>query len=60
MDRLLETSNEYCQSSATDEAKEKVNPQNRLQWGMNRKRLEGESIRDAALAVPGTLNPEMG
>ena len=35
-------------------------PQNRLFWRMNRKRLEGEAIRDAALAVAGTLNPELG
>src|SRR5512141_1994512 len=27
---------------------------------MNRKRLEGEMIRDATLAIAGTLNPKIG
>ena len=34
--------------------------ENRLFWRMNRKRFDAEMIRDAALAVAGTLNPEMG
>jgi hypothetical protein len=37
-----------------------VDPQNRLLWRMNRRRLEGEVIRDSILAVSGRLNPEMG
>ena len=60
IDRLIVTSNAYRQSSAPDEAKSKVDPQNRLFWRMNRKRLEGEMIRDAALTVAGTLNPQIG
>ena len=60
MDRLLVTSRTYRQSSAPDAAKESIDPQNRLFWRMNRKRLEGEAIRDATLAVAGTLNPELG
>ena len=60
LDRLIVTSNAYRQSSASDPAKSKIDPQNRLFWRMNRKRLEGESIRDAALAIAGTLNPKMG
>lgn len=60
MDRVLVTSNAYRQASAEDVAKSKIDPQNKLLWRMNRKRLEGESIRDAALAVAGTLNPKMG
>jgi hypothetical protein len=60
MDRLLVTSNTYRQSSAPDPLKSQIDPQNRLFWRMNRKRLEGEAIRDAALAVAGTLNPEIG
>ena len=46
--------------SAPDEAKSKIDPENRLFWRMNRKRLEAEMIRDAALAVAGTLNPQIG
>ena len=60
IDRLIVTSSTYRQSSAPDEAKSKIDPQNRLFWRMNRKRLEGEAIRDAALSVAGTLNPEIG
>ena len=60
MDRLIVTSSAYRQSSAPDEAKAKIDPQNRLFWRMNRKRLEGEMIRDAALSVAGTLNPQIG
>jgi hypothetical protein len=60
LDRLVVTSNAYRQSSAPDEARSKIDPQNRLFWRMNRKRMDGEAIRDAALAVAGTLNPELG
>jgi hypothetical protein len=60
IDRLLVTSNTYRQSSAPDAIKSEVDPQNRLFWRMNRKRLEGEAIRDAALTVAGTLNPQVG
>jgi hypothetical protein len=60
MDRLIVTSATYRQASTPDDARSKVDPQNRLFWRMNRKRLEGESIRDFALAASGTLNPEIG
>jgi hypothetical protein len=56
IDRLLVTSSTYRQSSAPDERKSAIDPQNRLFLRMNRKRLEGEAIRDAALAMAGTLN----
>jgi hypothetical protein len=54
------TSSAYRQSSGPDAAKEKVDPQNRLLWRMNRKRFDAEMIRDTALSVAGTLNPKMG
>jgi hypothetical protein len=60
LDRLIATSSAYRQSSAPDPAKAEIDPQNRLLWRMNRKRFEAETIRDAALAVAGTLNPEIG
>ena len=60
MDRLIVTSNTYMQSSAPDEAKAKIDPQNRLFWRMNRKRFDAEMVRDATLAVSGTLNPQLG
>jgi hypothetical protein len=60
IDRLIVTSAAYRQSSAPDAAKEKIDPQNRLLWRMNRKRFDAEMIRDAALSVAGTLNPKIG
>jgi hypothetical protein len=60
IDRLIVTSAAYRQSSAPDEAKSKLDPQNRLLWRMNRKRFAAETIRDAALSVAGTLNPIIG
>ena len=40
------------------EAAEK-DPENKLVWRYNRRRLEGESIRDSMLAVSGKLNDKM-
>jgi hypothetical protein len=60
IDRLIVTSSAYRQSSAPDDVKSSVDPQNRLLWRMNRKRLDGEMIRDASLAVAGTLNSRIG
>jgi hypothetical protein len=37
-----------------------IDPDNRLLWRMNRRRLEGEALRDAMLAVSGELNLKMG
>jgi len=60
IDRLIVTSSVYRQSPTPDEAKSKVDPQNRLFWRMNRKRFDAEMVRDAALSVSGTLNPQLG
>jgi hypothetical protein len=60
IDRLIVTSAAYRQSSDPDEVKSKADPDNRLLWRMNRKRLEAEMIRDATLSISGTLNPAMG
>ena len=61
MDRLIVTSATYRQVSArADTANTAIDPQNRYFWRMNRKRLEAEGIRDMALAVAGSLNPELG
>jgi hypothetical protein len=35
-------------------------PENKLVWKFNRRRLEAEEIRDAMLAVSGTLNDKQG
>jgi hypothetical protein len=60
--RLILLSNAYRQSSAVPEtavALEK-DPDDKLLWRFNRRRLEAEELRDAMLAVAGNLNPEVG
>jgi hypothetical protein len=60
IDRMIVTSSVYQQRSLSDKTREAIDPENRLYWRMNRKRLEGETLRDAILAVTGTLNPQLG
>ncbi|MSR57784.1 MAG: DUF1553 domain-containing protein [Planctomycetaceae bacterium] len=61
MHRLIMNSATYRQASNVDSpAAEKIDPQNRLLWRMNRRRLEGEAVRDSVLAVSGRLNLESG
>jgi len=54
--RKIMLSETYCQSSQSREAGEKVDPENRLYWKMNRRRLEFEPLRDSILAVSGNLD----
>jgi hypothetical protein len=56
--RRIMLSRAYQQASTFDAAKFAADPENRLVWRMNQRRLEGEAIRDAALAAAGTLNPK--
>ena len=60
--RLLLLSATYRQSSAAAnaEAPPKADRTNRLLWSMRRRRLEGESLRDAILATSGALNLKRG
>ena len=37
-----------------------ADPENRLLWRQNRRRLEAEWVRDALLSVSGTLDPQLG
>ena len=60
IDRMIVLSRVYRQSSAPDAAREAVDPENRMFWRMNRKRMEGETLRDAILSVTGSLNPQIG
>lgn len=60
LDRLIVTSSVYRQGSSPEEAKAKIDPDNRLFWRMNRKRMDAEGIRDATLLISGTLNPQIG
>lgn len=59
MHRLIMTSSTYRQSSLYRADAAKIDPENKLLWRFPRKRLEGETIRDSALAVAGMLNMKM-
>ncbi len=54
--RAVVLSRSYRMSSAHDEANCKADPDNVGLWRMNGRRLEAEPIRDAMLAVAGTLD----
>jgi mono/diheme cytochrome c family protein len=57
--RLILTSACYQESSQRDDAKIKADPENRLFWRRQPRRLEAEAIRDALLAVSGELDNKM-
>jgi hypothetical protein len=59
MDKLIVMSSAYQQSTQPDAKKEAVDPDNRLYWRMNRKRMEGEMIRDSILTADGLINAKM-
>ncbi|MBK9166746.1 MAG: PSD1 domain-containing protein [Bryobacterales bacterium] len=50
----------YALSSETIAANETKDPGNRLLWRAHRRRLDVEALRDAMLAVAGTLDETMG
>ena len=60
MHRLILRSAVYRQSGAGDPRGEQVDPQNRLLWRMNARRLDLEAMRDSLLAVAGRLDRRVG
>jgi hypothetical protein len=60
MHRLIMLSATYQMSTAHEEQAARRDPENRLHWRMNRRRLEAEAVRDALLAVGCTLDVRMG
>jgi hypothetical protein len=60
MQKLIVTSETYRQSSAFSAEAAKEDPKDKYLWRFPRERLEGESIRDAALMVSGLLNDKVG
>jgi len=56
--RLILLSSTYQQSSNADLTT--ADPDNKLVWKMNRRRLEAEPIRDAMMATAGNLDAKMG
>jgi hypothetical protein len=65
MHRLMVLSAAYCQDSRVDGANPRhrkalsVDRDNHLLWHARRRRLEGEAVRDAMLALSGELNFRM-
>ena len=57
--RMILLSATYQQSSNYKEAAAKVDPDNKLFWHFQRRRLEGETVRDSILQVAGALNTKM-
>jgi Protein of unknown function (DUF1553)/Protein of unknown function (DUF1549)/Planctomycete cytochrome C len=54
--REIVLSRTFQMSSEPNDAGAKLDPENRLLWRMNRRRLDAESLRDAILAVSGQLD----
>ena len=58
--KLILLSATYQQSSTHDPKAALADPDNRLLWRFNRRRLEAEAIRDSMLAIAGTLDRTAG
>src|SRR5207245_2063016 len=59
MHRLLMLSSVYQQSSENNPRFAQVDPNNRLLWRANIRRLEFEALRDSLLAIGGALDNTM-
>jgi hypothetical protein len=57
--RLILLSSVYQQSSANNSRFAQIDPNNRLLWRANIRRLELEALRDSLLAIGGTLDTTM-
>lgn len=60
MQRLIVTSRAYRQASLGREEGLRIDPENRLLWRQNMRRLTAEELRDSVLAVSGVLNLKGG
>jgi hypothetical protein len=60
MHRLIMTSETYKQASSSRAEAVAIDPEDKWLWRFPLHRLEGETIRDEALAVAGILNTKMG
>lgn len=59
MHRLIMLSSVYQESSANNPRFAQIDPDNRLLWRANVRRLEFEALRDSLLAIGGDLDPTM-
>ena len=60
MHRLIVLSSAYRMSSVLDEKAAAADPENRLLWRANRRRLEAEPMRDAIVYLSGDMDLSMG
>jgi hypothetical protein len=60
MHRMIMLSNVYQESSAFQPEAGAADPDNKLIWRFERRRFEGEALRDSMLYVSGLLNTKMG
>lgn len=60
MHRLMILSRTYQQASTNNEAASKADPENKLLWRINRRRLDYEEMRDSLLMVGGNVDFKMG
>ena len=58
--RQIMASNTYRQASTNRPECKAADPENRLLWRMNRRRLEFEPLRDSLLAMAGRLDSSLG
>ena len=58
--RQIVLSHAYRIASTPDERALAIDPENRLQWRANRRRLDAECLRDAMLAISGQLDRQTG
>ena len=59
MHKLIMTSAVYMQNTTFDDARSQIDRENNYLWRRTPRRLEGEAVRDALLAVSGELDPTM-
>ncbi len=60
MHREIMLSAAYARSSESIETNEEIDPDNRLLWRANRRRLDVEALRDSLLQVSGNLEISLG
>ncbi len=60
LDRMIVLSNVYRQSAEIRPDADAVDPDNKLYWRADRRRLDAEVIRDSVLAAVGRLNRAVG
>lgn len=58
--RLIMLSSAYRQSSIDNAEAREADPENKLLWRYNRRRLDFEAMRDSLLLVAGSLDDSMG